>query len=113
MIKKLIVAATFGGSMVVGIPAASAGPLQCSQALNAALAQCQSGDVGAQIGCENRVYFDYTPMPPAGGRGPLLRSKARSLREAGLSSFQGLGVRSRYGPPRSLASARVSTLVTF
>lgn len=34
------------------------------------------------------------------------------VRRGGLSSFQPLGVRSRYGAPRSPASARVSSLVS-
>ena len=60
MIKKLIVAATFAGSMLVGVPVANASPLSCSFALNAALAQCGSGDPASTIGCENAAYFDYT-----------------------------------------------------
>jgi len=60
MIKKLIVAATFAGSMLIGVPVANASPLSCSFALGAALAQCGSDDIATTIGCENAAYFEYT-----------------------------------------------------
>lgn len=40
MIKKLIIAAAFSGSMLIGVPVANASPLECMQQYEANMAHC-------------------------------------------------------------------------
>jgi hypothetical protein len=55
MIKKLVIAATFAGSLLVGVPTASASPFLCMQQYQAALAACEGDDP-----CETFANISYT-----------------------------------------------------
>jgi hypothetical protein len=59
MIKKLIVAATFAGSTLVGVPAAQANsPAYCMQQYDAALVACGAG-YGSTTPCAQRANIAF------------------------------------------------------
>lgn len=55
MIKKLVIAAAFSGSMLIGVPAANAHPGLCLQQYNAAVALCAQTGQGYGSPCELRA----------------------------------------------------------
>lgn len=57
MIKKLIVAAAFAGSMLIGVPVANASPFQCAAERDAAVAKCASENKGAP--CYLQAQLNY------------------------------------------------------
>ena len=52
MIKKLVIAATFSGSMLIGVPAANANPGLCLHQYNSAVATCAQAGQGYGSPCE-------------------------------------------------------------
>lgn len=55
MIKKLIVAATFAGSLMVGVPSASASPFLCMQQYEADMTACEGDEP-----CETYANLTFT-----------------------------------------------------
>lgn len=52
MIKKLVIAGTLAGSMLVGVPAANASPQECMRQYDAAVTACAEAGQGYGSACE-------------------------------------------------------------
>ncbi|QYC11018.1 hypothetical protein [Brevundimonas nasdae] len=57
MIKKLIIAGSLAGSMLVGVPAANASPFLCMQQYEAARSNCTGGSEGGN--CMNAALIAF------------------------------------------------------
>ncbi|WP_449253505.1 hypothetical protein [Brevundimonas naejangsanensis] len=56
--KKLIIAASFAGSMLVGVPAANASPLECMRQYDSAVAACAAAGQGYGSPCETKAAIE-------------------------------------------------------